>query len=129
MKGRDRRQLGMPGAGPVRVVTDKAILDADAETGELVLAALYPGVTPDEVQAGIGWPLRSRAALTDVAPSHRPRAAAPPRGARPAATLPLQLTRDPMTAYAEPAELRPTRRSCPVRWACATWCCSMWSRS
>ena len=28
-------------------------------------------------------------------PSHRPRAAAPPRGSRPAATLPLQLTRDP----------------------------------
>jgi glutaconate CoA-transferase, subunit B len=68
MKGRDRRQLGMPGAGPVRVVTDKAILEADPETGELVLAALYPGVTPGDVQAGIGWPLRSRAVLADVAP-------------------------------------------------------------
>jgi glutaconate CoA-transferase subunit B len=68
MKGRDRRQLGMPGAGPVRVVTDKAILEADAESGELVLAALYPNVTSDEVRAGVGWPLRRRAALADVAP-------------------------------------------------------------
>ena len=68
MKGRDRRQLGMPGAGPVRVVTDKAILDVDPDSGELVLAALYPGVTPDDVQAGVGWPLRSRAVLADVAP-------------------------------------------------------------
>ncbi len=34
----------MPGAGPVKVVTDKAILEPDADTGELVLAALYPGV-------------------------------------------------------------------------------------
>ncbi|HKU61230.1 MAG TPA: CoA-transferase [Gemmatimonadales bacterium] len=68
MKGRDRRQLGMPGAGPVRVVTDKAILEADADSGELVLSALYPGVTADEVRAGVGWPLRSRAALADVAP-------------------------------------------------------------
>ena len=68
MKGRDRRQLGMPGAGPVRVVTDKAILNADPDSGELVLAALYPGVTPDDVQAGVGWPLRSRPALADVAP-------------------------------------------------------------
>src|SRR5215210_3275164 len=30
-RGRSRRELGMPGAGPVKVVTDKAILEADAE--------------------------------------------------------------------------------------------------
>jgi len=68
MKGCNRRQLGMPGAGPVRVVTDKAILEADEESGELVLGALYPGVAADEVRAGVGWPLRSRPALADVAP-------------------------------------------------------------
>src|SRR5438552_1041278 len=49
MKGRRRRELGMPGAGPTRVVTDKAILEAEAETGELVLAALYPGVEVQDV--------------------------------------------------------------------------------
>jgi glutaconate CoA-transferase subunit B len=58
--GRTRRELGMPGAGPVKVVTDKAILEADPETGELVLAALYPGVSAGEVGAGVGWPLRTR---------------------------------------------------------------------
>lgn len=58
MAGRTRRELGMPGAGPVKVVTDKAVLEADPDTGELVLSALYPGVTPEEVQAGIGWTLR-----------------------------------------------------------------------
>ena len=58
----------MPGAGPVRVVTDKAILEADGETGELVLGALYPGVTPDEVRAGVGWPLQARPELAEVAP-------------------------------------------------------------
>ena len=57
----------MPGAGPVKVVTDKAILEAD-ESGELVLSALYPGVDADEVQAGVGWPLRRRSSWTDVAP-------------------------------------------------------------
>jgi glutaconate CoA-transferase subunit B len=67
-RGGSRRALGMPGAGPVKVVTDKAILDADPETGELVLAALYPGVAADEVRAGIGWPLRSRPALDSVDP-------------------------------------------------------------
>jgi glutaconate CoA-transferase subunit B len=68
MRGRTRRELGMPGAGPVRVVTDKAILEADQETGELVLAATYPGVSPDEVRAGVGWPLQTRPELAAVSP-------------------------------------------------------------
>ena len=54
-----RDELGMPGAGPVRVITDKAILAADPGTGELILAALYPGVTAAEVKASVGWPLES----------------------------------------------------------------------
>ena len=33
----------MPGAGPVKVITDKGILESDPETGEMVLTALYPG--------------------------------------------------------------------------------------
>jgi len=68
MRGRSRRELGMPGAGPVRVVTDKAVLDADPGSGELVLAGLYPGVAADEVRAGVGWPLRSRDRIAEVAP-------------------------------------------------------------
>jgi len=65
-KGRSRRELGMPGAGPTTVITDKAILEADPESGELVLAALYPGITVTEVAEGIGWPLRSRGRLPEV---------------------------------------------------------------
>jgi len=65
---RSRRGLGMPGAGPVKVITDKAILEADPATGEMVLAALYPGVTADEVQQGVGWPLARRPRLAAVAP-------------------------------------------------------------
>jgi glutaconate CoA-transferase subunit B len=67
-RGRSRRELGMPGAGPTRVITDKGILESDAGTGEMVLTALYPGVTVDEVKANVGWPLRSRERLGEVAP-------------------------------------------------------------
>jgi len=66
--GKSRRELGMPGAGPVKVITDKAVLAADPESGELVLAALYPGVTADEVRAGVGWPLRAAPALDCLDP-------------------------------------------------------------
>ena len=58
----------VPGAGPVRVVTDKGILEPDPETGELVLAALYPSTTVDEVRAGVGWPLRCHETLHEVEP-------------------------------------------------------------
>src|SRR4029453_15825305 len=66
MRGRTRAELGMPGAGPVRVVTDKGILEPDPENGELVLAALYPSTTVDEVRAGVGWPLRCHETLREV---------------------------------------------------------------
>ena len=66
-RGGTRRELGMPGAGPVKVITDKAILESDSD-GELALTALYPGVTADEVKAGVGWPLRVRATLDCVEP-------------------------------------------------------------
>ena len=33
-----------------------------------MLTALYPGVTPDEVRAGVGWPLAARTTLLGVAP-------------------------------------------------------------
>jgi glutaconate CoA-transferase, subunit B len=68
IRGRSRRDLGMPGAGPVKVVTDKAILEADPESGELVLTALYPGVSLEEVRGGVSWDLRARAELAEVLP-------------------------------------------------------------
>ena len=67
-RGVPRRALGMPGAGPVKVITDLGILEAGAEDGELELAALYPGVTVEQVRGAVGWPLRARASLGDVAP-------------------------------------------------------------
>lgn len=68
VKGRTRMELGMPGAGPTTVITDKAILESDSESGELVLASLYPGITADDVAQGIGWPLRSRGQSDDLEP-------------------------------------------------------------
>jgi glutaconate CoA-transferase subunit B len=66
--GRPRKELGLPGAGPLKIITDKAILEAEEATGEMVLAALYPGVEPKDVQAGVGWELHCRARLRRVDP-------------------------------------------------------------
>lgn len=67
-KGKTRQELGMPGAGPVKVITDKGILESDPDSGEMVLTALYPGITVEDVKASVGWPLQSRTDLGLVAP-------------------------------------------------------------
>jgi glutaconate CoA-transferase subunit B len=70
--GNRRSAPSLPGAGPVMVITDMGILEVDAETGELELAALYPGVTAEAFSQGVGWPLRVRSSLRDVAPPTQP---------------------------------------------------------
>ena len=67
-RGVRRSELGLPGAGPVRVITDRGILDADAETGELILTALFPGNDLDDVRSRVGWPLRVREPIAEVEP-------------------------------------------------------------
>jgi glutaconate CoA-transferase subunit B len=68
-RGGSRRELGLPGAGPVRVITDKCILDADSDLGgELVLTTLYPAVRADDVRAHVGWDLRVREPLRELEP-------------------------------------------------------------
>ncbi|HET9385698.1 MAG TPA: CoA-transferase [Gemmatimonadales bacterium] len=60
--------LTSPGQRVAKVITDKGVLERDAKSGELVLAALYPGTDVAQVQAGVGWPLRARPELTRLDP-------------------------------------------------------------
>lgn len=57
-----------PGDRVTKVITDKGVLERHGESGELVLAALYPGVEVAQVQAGVGWPLRVRPQLARLDP-------------------------------------------------------------
>ncbi len=56
--GDARARLGLPGAGPTRVITDLGILRPHPETRELELRERYQGVTVDQVRSATGWPLR-----------------------------------------------------------------------
>lgn len=64
--GKHRRDWNMPGAGPVKVITDKCFLEPNPETGELELSALYPGETFESVQAHVGWTLKQRPEIASV---------------------------------------------------------------
>jgi glutaconate CoA-transferase subunit B len=67
-RGGTRRELGLPGAGPVRVITDRGMLAANPDSGELELDAVYPGVTVNDVRTGVGWELVVRDRLATVDP-------------------------------------------------------------
>jgi glutaconate CoA-transferase subunit B len=59
LEGRGEREaLGLPGAGPQLVVTDKCVFRFDEETGEMVLQSLHAGVTQADVEEQVGWDLR-----------------------------------------------------------------------
>ena len=51
-----------------RVITDRCIFDRDAASGELVLSALYAGVSAGEVADMVGWTLRSAAHVRALPP-------------------------------------------------------------
>jgi glutaconate CoA-transferase subunit B len=56
--GDARKRMGLPGKGPVGVITDLGILTPDLETKELTLTSLHPGVTVERAIAATGWPLK-----------------------------------------------------------------------
>jgi glutaconate CoA-transferase subunit B len=66
--GDHRRRLGVATAGPTMVVTDLAVLGPEEGTNELVVTALHPGATREQVVAATGWPIRFAAAVDETAP-------------------------------------------------------------
>lgn len=57
-----------PGDRVSRVITDRCTFDRDERSGELVLSALYQGVTADEIQGQVGWKLQSLSSVKVMAP-------------------------------------------------------------
>ena len=64
----DREVLGLRGAGPMRVITDLGVLEPDPASRELVLTALHPGVSVEQVRAETGWALEVAADLRATPP-------------------------------------------------------------
>jgi glutaconate CoA-transferase subunit B len=69
----DRERLGLPGAGPLRVVTDLGVLEPDPLTRELMLTGLHPGVTVEQARAETGWDLQVGADELVRTPAPSPR--------------------------------------------------------
>lgn len=55
--GRSREEAGLPGGGPSRVLTDKAVLGFDATTRRMKLISVHPDVSHEDLRASTGFAL------------------------------------------------------------------------
>jgi glutaconate CoA-transferase subunit B len=56
--GDARERAGLPGKGPVAVITDLCIFEPDPGSRELTVASIHPGVDRARIQSATGWPVR-----------------------------------------------------------------------
>ncbi|QJD57672.1 CoA-transferase subunit beta [Pseudomonas sp. gcc21] len=56
--GEHRQQLGLPGAGPVGIITDLCIMEPEEGTREFVVTSLHPGIAREQVIENTGWEIR-----------------------------------------------------------------------
>lgn len=64
--GDHRRRLGLATKGPTRLVTDLAVFEPDAETKEMIVVSVHPGVTREQIAANTGWPVRFAAQVSET---------------------------------------------------------------
>jgi len=64
--GDARKRLGLPGKGPVAVVTDLCLMEPDPDSKELTVTQLHPGVTRQQVASATGWEIRFANSLKET---------------------------------------------------------------
>ncbi|WP_313738661.1 CoA-transferase subunit beta [Pseudomonas sp.] len=56
--GDSRQRLGLPGEGPVGIITDLCIMQPETGSHEFVVTSIHPGVTREQIVAATGWAIR-----------------------------------------------------------------------
>lgn len=56
--GNARADLDMPGDGPKKVITDRALFEFDARSKEMTLTEIAPGETVEAIVSQVGWKLQ-----------------------------------------------------------------------
>ena len=65
----EREATGVRGGGPLVIVTNLGILEPDVN-GELILTALHPGCTFEQVRENTGWEIRAAENIKVTEPVH-----------------------------------------------------------
>jgi len=63
-----RERLGVATKGPTRVITDLCVMEPDAESKELTVVAIHPGVTREQIAGATGWAIKFAGQIADTPP-------------------------------------------------------------
>jgi glutaconate CoA-transferase subunit B len=66
--GDARKRLGLPGKGPVAVVTDLCLMEPDLATKELTVTQIHPGIAREQVANATAWEIRFAPEVRETAP-------------------------------------------------------------
>ncbi|MEJ2012261.1 MAG: CoA-transferase [Anaerolineales bacterium] len=64
----DVHSRAVAGSGPELVITDRALFRFAEDEGEMELASLHPGVTKEQVEDHVGWPLKAAPEISSTPP-------------------------------------------------------------
>ena len=68
-EGSDHHQrLGVKTKGPTKLMTDLCVFEPDAQSKEMTVVSLHPGVTRAQIAENTGWPVRFAASVTETPP-------------------------------------------------------------
>jgi glutaconate CoA-transferase subunit B len=64
--GDHRARLGVKTKGPTRLMTDLCVFEPGAETREMTVVSIHPGVTRERIAENTGWSVRYGANVTET---------------------------------------------------------------
>jgi glutaconate CoA-transferase subunit B len=56
--GDSRARLGVKTQGPTKLITDLCVFEPDAQSKEMSVVSIHPGVTREQIDANTGWKVR-----------------------------------------------------------------------
>ena len=66
--GDNRARLGLKTKGPTKLITDLCILEPDAETKEMTVTSIHPGVSREKIDGSTGWTVKYAKTVAETPP-------------------------------------------------------------
>jgi glutaconate CoA-transferase subunit B len=66
--GDHRARLGVKTKGPTKLITDLCIFEPDAETKEMTVTSIHPGVTREMIDGNTGWTVKYARTVAETPP-------------------------------------------------------------
>ena len=66
--GDNRARLGLKTKGPTKLITDLCVFEPDAETKEMTVTSIHPGVTRERIDGSTGWAVKYAKTVVETPP-------------------------------------------------------------